>query len=110
MTDDRLADGKALYDDLAHEVCLRDPSITPSTMMGFPCLRVGGAFAATFDHRSGDLVVKLPRDRVTALVDAGRGQPFAPAGRVFKEWVAVPDRDEAHWRELLDEATAFARA
>lgn len=104
----RLTAGRELFDDLAAELCLTDPTVTRSTMMGFPCLRVGGAFAASFDHRSGDLVVKLPAARVTALVDGGRGQPFAPAGRVFREWVAVAGRDEARWRELLAEALTFA--
>jgi hypothetical protein len=90
------------------EPLLDDPATTIGTLMGFPCLRVEGAFFATCDHRSGDLVVKLPRHRVAELVDDGRGRPFAPAGRVFKEWVLVPERDAEEWRSLLDEARAFA--
>ena len=81
--------------------------INEGTLMGFPCLRVGGEFFATCDHRSGDLIVKLPRTRVQGLIADGMGEPFAPAGRVFKEWVLVKKRDAKYWLELLDEAIAF---
>lgn len=107
-TDERaLATGEELFEELAEELGADDPAVTRSTMMGFPCLRVGGAFAASFDHRSGDLVVKLPRDRVAAAVEAGEGQPFAPAGKVFREWLAITDRDPDHWRRCVTEAIAF---
>jgi hypothetical protein len=82
--------------------------VAAGTMMGFPCLRVAGAFFASCDHRSGDLIVKLPRQRVQQLVDVGTGQPFAPAGRTFREWVLIDDRDPDRWAELIDEAWAFA--
>jgi hypothetical protein len=36
--------------------------------MVFPCLGVAGAFFASCDHRTGDLIVKLSRDRVQELV------------------------------------------
>jgi hypothetical protein len=35
-------------------------------------------------------LVKLPQPRVGQLIAAGHGEPFAPAGRVFREWVAIP--------------------
>lgn len=76
-------------------------------MMGFPCLRVDGAFFASCEHRTGDLVVKLPRQRVEELINAGIGKPFAPAGRTFREWVLVDDRDEDRWVALIDEALRF---
>ncbi len=47
-------------------------------MMGFPCLRFAGAFFASCDHRTGDLIVKLSRDRVAQLIAEGIGKPFAP--------------------------------
>jgi hypothetical protein len=59
---------------------LKQPAVTRSTMMGFACLRLDGDFFATCDHRSGDLVVKLDEQRVTALVDSGsrnRSRPTA---------------------------------
>jgi hypothetical protein len=87
---------------------LAQSDVAAGTMMGFPCLRVLGAFFASCDHRSGDLIVKLPRHRVEQLIQAGAGQPFAPAGRTFREWVRISDRDPACWAGLIDEARAFA--
>ncbi len=86
---------------------LRRPDISEGTLMGFPCLRVDGGFFATCDHRSGDLIVKLSRDRVQEIIAHGTGEPFAPAGRVFKEWVLVERRDTKKWQDLMDEAIQF---
>lgn len=88
---------------------LREKSVSEGTLMGFPCLREGGEFFGACDHRTGDLFAKLPADRVSELIETGRGEPFAPAGRVFKEWVLVCERDEARWLALLEEARAFVR-
>ena len=77
--------------------------------MRFPCLRAGGVFFATCEHRTGDLIVKLPRHRVSQLSAAGDAQPFAPAGRTFKEWALIGRREEDTWRALLAEARAYAR-
>lgn len=89
------------------EPLLGEPGIDEGTLMGFPCLRVNGDFFGTCDHRSGHLIVKVDRDRVVELIDSGLGQPFAPAGRVFKEWVLIERRDEDTWLALLAEARAF---
>ena len=58
----------------------------------------------------GDLVVKLPKARVAALVDEGAGKPFDPRkdGRVMKEWIVVGPKG-ADWVELASEALAFVR-
>ena len=53
--------------------------------MGFLCLRVEEQFFATCDHRTGELMVKLPRKRVQELIDSGPAHPFAPSGQVFRE-------------------------
>ncbi len=41
------------------------------------------------------------------LIEAGAGEPFAPAGKVFREWVAVPDLDDDTWESLLAESIVF---
>ena len=89
------------------EPLLGEAEIDEGTLMGFPCLRVNGDFFATCDHRTGHLIVKVDRARVAELIDEGVGQPFAPAGRVFKEWVLVEDRDDERWLSLLAEARSF---
>jgi hypothetical protein len=97
----------AFFWGIAEPLLLR-PGTTIGTLMKFPCLRVDGNFFATCDHRTGDLIVKLPHHRVTQLIDGGDAQPFAPAGRTFREWATIPDRDEDAWRALLAEARAYA--
>ncbi len=62
---------------------------------------------ATVERSSGNLVVKLPRGRVTDLVDSGTGLAFAPAGKVFREWVAIPGHDTEQWYALIEESIAF---
>jgi hypothetical protein len=53
------------------------------------------------------IVVKLPKDRVAALVEAGVGEPFDPGhGRRMKEWLTVVST-KARWVELAREAHAF---
>jgi hypothetical protein len=99
--------GEARFWRLA-EPLLQQAGVTRSTMMGFPCLRLDGVFFASCDHRSGDLVVKLNEERVTALLDAGQAQPFAPNGRRFREWASVPARRQRQWAPLLDEALRLA--
>jgi len=99
---------RALYDALTDDL-LYDPAIGRATMMGYPCVRLAGKFLASYDDKAGALVVKLPRHRVAELVADGRGEPFAPAGKVFREWVLIPTNDDALWRTLLAEAVDFAR-
>lgn len=92
------------------EPYLAHPGVARSTMMGFPCMRVEGTFFASFDRKTGNLLVKLPAARVEQLIEAGRGEPFAPAGRTFREWVAIPANDDQSWAPLLDEALSFAES
>ncbi len=89
------------------EPYLQRPGVDRGTLMGFPCLRVNGDFFTTCEHESGDLIVKLPEQRVAALIDAGRGIACAPAGRVFQEWLRVSRRNRKTWTRLMDEALMF---
>jgi hypothetical protein len=69
-------------------------------------LRVGKEFLALVDYKGFGLVVKLPERRAAELIETGKGQPFAPAGNVFKEWLSVPKPDRRRWRAFLREGTA----
>jgi len=77
------------------------------TIMGTGCARAKGEFVAMPYHKGDGLVVKLPKGRVDELVDGGVGKPFAPAGKVFKEWVLVEEFDENHWDALIRESITF---
>lgn len=89
------------------EPLLERPAVERSTMMGLPCVRADGAFFASCDRKTGDLLVKLPEARVDELVDAGKANSFAPAGRRFREWAAIPFDRSRTWPKLLDEAFEF---
>ena len=106
MIDDA-SPARKLYEDLTDDL-LYDPAVGRSTMMGHPCVRRAGRFFASFDPRADCLVVKLPAERVEALIDGSRGEPFAPNGKVFREWVSVPTPDPSGWARLLAEALDFA--
>ncbi len=92
-----------LIDELRYE----DPRIEEGTIMGGRCARVAGEFLGLVDFKGSGMVVKLPRARVDMLIAQGTGQPFAPAGKVFREWVSIPRRDRRRWRSLLREGVAF---
>jgi hypothetical protein len=101
-------DARALYDALTDDL-LYDPALGRATMMGYPCIRLAGTFVASYDTKLGGLVVKLPRERVLQLIEDGIGEPFGPAGKIFREWVSIATVDRDQWRTLLAEAVDFAR-
>lgn len=94
--------------DLCGPLLARDDT-EEGKIMSSRCLRVNGDFVAMV-ARSGQLVVKLDASRVGELIDAGIGESFAPAGKVFKEWVAVEDGDGTDWNGLLLESHAWVAA
>ena len=101
-------ESRQVLDDAAQEY-LASGRLVEGTMMGFACLRSGstGGFVATAHRSTGELVVKLPKRRVRELIEAGVGAPFAPAGKVFSEWVAISTGHENEWESLLAEAIEF---
>ena len=77
-------------------------------VFGSGALTVDGRIFAMLSH--GTLVVKLPRTRVEALVEAGEGERFDPGhGRVMREWLSVRPGLEQRWQDLAMEALAFVR-
>jgi len=98
---------EALFWRLAAELQRADPRIEEGTIMNGRCLRVGKEFLALVDCKGSGLVVKLPKARVDELIKSGVGQPFAPAGKVFGEWLSVPKPDRRRWLSLLREGIEF---
>lgn len=76
---------------------------------GAGALTVGGSVFAMLSNDT--LVVKLPAERVSALVGSGDGRPFtAGKERPMREWVEVVADDVATWTALAEEARAFVGA
>ncbi len=89
---------------------IADGVIEEGTIMGGLCVRINGEFVGMPHHKGDGIVVKLPRVRVADLIAEGTGKSFAPAGKVFKEWVLVETFDQTQWESLLKESVAFVNA
>ncbi len=84
----------------------RDRSVTQAKMFGSVVLKVKNKVFAMLVK--GKLVVKLPKERVGALVAARDGEYFDPGhGKLSKEWVAVKAGDQTAWVKLAKEAKEF---
>ena len=97
--------GEEQFWDLCGPLLAQDGT-EEGTLMSSRCLRTNGDFVAMVAP-SGRLVVKLAADRVQELIDHGLGEAFAPAKKVFKEWVALTTRDDAVWQSVLEESHAW---
>ena len=74
---------------------------------GSSALQVNGRIFAMLSN--GRLVVKLPRQRVDALIAAGVGERFDPRhdGRLMKEWLVAEPTSGESWLSLAREALEF---
>jgi hypothetical protein len=95
---------------LVEEFVELDGVTPPSGGRGFgrSALRIQGKIFAMFVR--GQLVVKLPAERVDELVEAGAGARFdANKGTPMKEWFALAPTATQDWSALTREALAFGR-
>jgi hypothetical protein len=98
------------YEDLVDEFAGVDGVMPPQGGSGFgrSALRYRRRIFAMFVR--GRLVLKLPRQRVDALVADGDGQRFdANKGTPMKEWFSLDPESELAWLPLAREALDFAR-
>jgi hypothetical protein len=95
-----------LWEPIAKDQLARR-GVTPGTGFGTGTgLRISGKIFAMLVR--GELVVKLPKDRVDDLVDAGTAERFdAGKGRPMKEWASVPPSASRRWKALVEEARGF---
>jgi hypothetical protein len=99
----------AIVDALASEPDVTPPDTSGPRRFGSRAVKVDGAAVAMVVR--GALVLKLPRERVDALLEDGSGRPFGTGrGQPYREWVALPDGDPATDLPLAREALEFARA
>lgn len=79
----------------------------PTNRFGSSALKIHGKIFAMI--AGGRLVVKLPRQRVDALIAAGEGERFDPKknGRPMKEWLTLDPASRLDWLPLAQEARSF---
>jgi len=92
------------------EVLRDDTGVTfgspPETGFGASALKIDDRIFAMLVQ--GRFVLKLPRQRVDALVASGDGKRFESGqGRPMKEWVVIDPVSELEWLALAREARAF---
>lgn len=99
--------GGKLFAALVAFYAATDPHVDRATLFGFDCLRAGGKVFAKLHN--GNLVVKLPAQRIASLMDLGRLRPY-DRGRAgsMKEWAVVAAIDKRGIIALAEEARAFA--
>lgn len=98
------------FQDLVDDLACADGVTPPRGGAGF------GRSALRFQNKifamlvRGRLVVKLPADRVDALVAAGLGVYFdANKGTPMREWLSLDPEYDRPWLPLATEALDFAR-
>jgi hypothetical protein len=98
------------FEDLVDEFTGVEGVTPPRGGSGFgrSALRFQGKIFAMFVR--GRLVVKLPAERVEALIAAGEGLHFdANKGTPMREWLSVDPAGDRPWLPLATEALDFAR-
>jgi hypothetical protein len=81
----------------------------PTQGFGSNALKVNGKIFASLTK--GRLLLKLPEDRVDALVKTKKAKRFSTGvGRVKKEWATVGPSTETEWLVLAEEARAYVKA
>jgi len=95
------------FEEIAAGYATRD-GVTLGRMIRSRGLKVHGKFVCF--RRPGALAVKLPAERVDALVAEGRERFDRGDGRPLREWVLSPDQESESWPALLEEAFAFRLA
>ncbi len=94
------------------QALLSNPGVRPpdgpqsKKSFGSSALRIDNKIFAMLVR--GKLVVKLPRQRVDAIIASGEGERFDPGhGRLMKEWLSVGPTPAARWLPLAREAMEF---
>jgi len=90
------------------------PGVTPPSdttqsrkKFGSSGLKINDKIFAMISSK-GEFVVKLPRQRVDALISSGQGKRFDPGhGRLMKEWLTVETTSGEVWLRLAKEAMEF---
>ena|ERR1022692_3174502 len=99
------------YEDLVDDLVGQDGVTPPQGGGGFgrSAIRFNGKIFAMFVR--GQLVLKLPEERIDELIAAGHGARFdANKGTPMREWLSISPGSEEPWLPLAQEALSFARS
>src|SRR5690242_694628 len=105
------AGSRERFEDLVDQMVGTEGVTPPRGGSGFgrSALRFQGKIFAM--HVRGALVLKLPAERVEALVRAGEGVHFdANKGTPMREWLSLDPGSVLPWLPLATEALDFARS
>jgi hypothetical protein len=80
----------------------------PGSMLRAPAITTRGRVYAFATKAS--VIVKLPADRVSALIEAGVGAPCTTGKAPLREWVCLEPSDEDECLEYFVEARRFVGA
>lgn len=101
-----LSPGEKLFTTLASFYAATHTHVDRAMMFGFDCLRVKGKVFAKLHN--GNLVMKLPADRITALVDSDQVRSYEHRGRLMKEWGVISRSKDII--ALAEEARVFTES
>ena len=95
------------FDEVADRLLAEDPELRAGRMFSADGLKTAGRFFAIVSK--GDLVVKLPEDRVDELVATEGAAPFVVGKRRMREWVRLRPKDTETCASYVTEARDFVR-
>ena len=85
-----------------------DPEVEVLKGRGAQGIKRGGKLFVMF--MKGDLIVKLPEQRVNEIIDIGDGEPFDPGtGKPMKNRVLIPAKKSDKWIKYSTEAKKHAK-
>jgi hypothetical protein len=83
------------------------PGLRRGKAFGLPVIKIEGKIAVAYHE--GQLVLKLPPERIAALIEEERGTPFSAYGKTMGGWIALAPVADGDWLALTEEAIAFVR-
>lgn len=101
------ADGQKMFDNAAAFYGATNPDVERVKLFGYDCLRVRGKVFAKLDR--ANLILKLPRSHLAALIETGRAGVYQCRGRPMREW-GVMAMDHSDIVALAEEARVFVES
>lgn len=101
----------ATYEEIVRILCEADPKVAATIEGGMKRfgasgeLRVDGKMFAFCSM--GRLIVKLPREKVSAWVTDGRGQPCVMGQRTMREWMTIGPERQGEWLAVAMESKRY---